>query len=382
MIDGVVAGAKAIWNLISDAKGKKERWEKFVEARKGWEEMSENARKLEKLLDNFLKSQELMGKIQESIDPKEKYKLSREHLVSHLSISTRRLKKRKSQLQKIFDETNDMQCEEVVAVKMDKVDKLMASGVGLKKILEQQQFAVYNDKMFCNELQKIMGKLGEAEAALQTFRINILNARSEWEDHNEGRIEQMADAIERINDEDTAEDFMEKRVDNAEKLYDAVKDGIKHQRNNWLDNCKTSHLDWKKSGSRIGRHSNSFQKSRVRRKIKKECEHKYSVEFDGRSRQRLADAKASMQKKITAAKRDFERSRNSPLEIDTSVEDQRLLAYYKWFSDIEQQQYCYTHREEEKCKRAGRVKFMGPFYVLDRAKVKLQNICRHDQYVY
>ncbi|MCO4792210.1 MAG: hypothetical protein KC493_00755 [Bacteriovoracaceae bacterium] len=382
VIDGVVAGAKAIWNLITDAKNKAERWEKFKKARKGWEKMNQAVRKLESLLDNFLMSQELMQKIQESIRPEDKHKLSRESLISHLSISHRRLKKRKTLLEDIFDSTTDMRCEEIVAKKLDEVEKLMTNASNLKKFLNLQQFEVYNDKMFCDKLQGIMGKLGEAEAALQSYRINILNAREEWEEHNEDRIEDMADAIERINDEDTAEDFMDQRIENAEELFETLEDGLEDHEDNWVDNCKTSHPDWNKRFNSHRNGSNNFARSRNRRKIRKACEVKYKAEFGQRNAKRLSDAKIAMNKKITLAKRDFQRSRNTPIEIDTSVEDGRLLSYYKWFSDIEEQQHCYTHREKDKCKRAGKVKFMGPFYVLDRAKARLQNICGHDQYTY
>jgi len=382
VIDGVVAGAKAIWNLITDAKNKAERWEKFKKAREGWEKMNESVKKLEKLLDNFLMSQELMQKIQDSIKPEEKHLLSREKLISHLSVAHRRTKKRKAQLEKIFDTTTDMACEEKIAKKLDEVEKLMANSSNLKKFLQQQQFEIYNNKMFCNQLQKIMGKIGEAEAALQTYRINILNAREEWEDHNEDRIEEMADAIERINDEDTAEDFMERRVENAEKLFETLKDGIEEHEDNWIDECKTKHPDWNR---RFGGHNGSnanFARMRNRRKIRKACEATYKSKFGQRNALRISEAKRAMEKKIAIAKKDFEKTRNMPLEIDTSVEDSRLIAYYKWFSDLEEQQYCYTHRSEEKCKRAGRVKFMGPFYVMDRAKARLQNICGMTEYDY
>ncbi len=382
VIDGVVAGAKAIWNLITDAKNKAERWEKFKKAREGWEKMNTSVKKLEKLLDNFLMSQELMQQIQDSIRPEDKHKLSRENLITHLSIANRRMKKRKTQLQNIFDTTTDMACEEKIATKLDEVDKLISNSDTLKKFLSQQQFEIYNDKMFCNQLQSIMGKIGEAEAALQTYRINILNAREEWEDHNEDRIEEMADAIERINDEDTAEDFMERRVENAEKLFETLKDGIEEHEDKWVDDCKTKHPDWnKRFGSHHGSQDN-FARMRNKRKIKKECEVKYNSQFGQRNSMRIAEAKKAMEKKIEIAKKDFQRTRNMPLEIDTSVEDGRLVAYYKWFSDLEEQQYCYTHRSEDKCKRAGRVKFMGPFYVLDRAKARLQNICGRSEYDY
>ena len=108
VIDGVVTGAKAIWNLITDAKNKAERWEKFKKAREGWEKMNESVKKLEKLLDNFLMSQELMQQIKNSITDDEKHKLSRENLISHLSISNRRMNKRKRQLEDIFDNTTNM----------------------------------------------------------------------------------------------------------------------------------------------------------------------------------------------------------------------------------------------------------------------------------
>jgi hypothetical protein len=383
VIDGVVAGAKAIWNLITDAKNKAERWEKFKKAREGWEKMNESVKKLEKLLDNFLMSQELMQQIQNSIKDDEKHKLSRENLISHLSLSHRRMKKRKKQLENIFDNITDIACEEKVAKKLDEVDKLLNNSSTLKKFLEQQQFEIYNDKMFCNQLQKIMGKIGEAEAALQTYRINILNAREEWEDHNEDRIEEMADAIERINDEDTAEDFMERRVENAEKLFEALKDGIEEHEDNWVDKCKTSHPDWnKRFGGHFGNSNDNFARMRNKRKIRKACEAKYKSQFGQRNSLRIAEAKRAMEKKKVIAKRDFEKTRNMPLEIDTSVEDARLVAYYKWFSDLEEQQYCYTHRSEEKCKRAGRVKFMGPFYVMDRAKARLKNVCGRDEFDY
>ena len=193
----------------------------------------------------------------------------------------------------------------------------------------------------------------------------------------------MADAIERINDEDTAEDFMERRIENAEKLFEALKDGIEDLEDKWVDNCKTSHPDWnKRLRDHFGGGPNNIARMRNKRKIRKRCEAEYKSEYGERNSLRIAEAKRAMEKKILIAKKDFEKARNMPLEIDTSVEDARLVAYYKWFSDLEEQQYCYTHRSEEKCKRAGRVKFMGPFYVMDRAKARLNNICGMDEYDY
>lgn len=382
VIDGVVAGVKGIWELITDSKGKAERWEKFKKARKEWEKMHENVRKLEKLLDKFLTSQDLMKEIQDSIDPEEKHKLSREKLVSHLSVANRRMKKRKKQLEVIFDETTDMKCEELTAQKLDEVEKIINSSGNLMKFLKKQQFDVYNDKMFCNELQKIMGKLGEAEAALQVYRINILNAREEWEDHNEERIEEMSEAVERINNIGNAEDFMEKRIANAEELYDVVKEGIEEHEDKWKTNCHKSHPKWSWASRNHHNDHDRWERMRKKKEIKQKCRDRYAAQFAARNAQRKQDGKLAMEKKIELAKKDFEVTKNRPLEIDTSVEDQRLVAYYKFFSDIEEQQYCYTHREEPKCKQAGRVKFMGPFYVLDRAKVKLKNVCGTDEYSY
>ena len=76
----------------------------------------------------------------------------------------------------------------------------------------------------------ITGKLIEAEAKLQEYRIHILNGRAQWEDYNQERNEDLIDAIRRINDSDTQENFFEKRVDNAEDLFEEVEAIIKKRK--------------------------------------------------------------------------------------------------------------------------------------------------------
>ena len=375
-IDGVVAGAKWVYDLITDASGKKERWEKFRKARKGWEKTLDNARKLEKLLDQFLTSQELMNKIRGSLSEKDQAKLSREGLVRHLSLNIRRGKKKKKTLESEFEQTVSPACEEHLANKLDNLDAVLTTAEGLKTYLDNERFKVYNDKLFCSQLHNIMNKLGEAEASLQTYRLNILNARTEWAEKNEERNEEIADTIKRLNDVDNHKDFHDQRVENAEDMYKSLKKAVKVRRKSWILECKTSHPDWRKH------FWDDDDKERHRWAIEETCEKSYDSQYSARDERNLQRAKAAEKKKIELAARDLKRSKIRPIELNEQAEDARLISYYKWFGDLEEQQYCYTHPEDKKCKDQSQVKFMGPFYVKDRARVKLKEVCGMDSYNY
>ncbi len=70
------------------------------------------------------------------------------------------------------------------------------------------------------------------------------------------------------------------------------------------------------------------------------------------------------------------------IHVDQDIEDAKMQSYYRWFSDLEKQQHCFTHREEKECKELGAIKFMGPFYAKNKAITKLKDICKTDQYAY
>lgn len=374
VIDGVTAGAKFVWDLITDTSGKKDRWEKFTEARKKWDETLTNAQKLEKLLDQFLMNHELMKKVKDALTPEEKAALTRENLISHLSIRNRKLGKTKKQIEKLYEETEIPACETYYAKQLDKIESMSSFGTDLKGYLEKQTFNTYDDSMFCDQLSAIFNKLGEAEAAIQSYRLNILNSRAEWEDRNEENIEKTADTVNRLAKPGTHKDFMKKRIDNAKDFYEELEDAVKVKRKAWVDTCAKRNPKYETNHFHNDDNNYNWRNS----KIEKECEKSYKENFDTSDKERLERAKASRDLKIEQAKRDFEISLSRPVEINPEAEDQRLVAYYKWFRDLEDQQYCYVNKDEKKCKDSATAKFMGPFYVKDRAKVKLKELCGQD----
>ena len=365
-IDGVVMGAKLVWDLLTDTSGKKERWDKFKEARQNWEKTAETAKNLEKILDQFLTTQELLGNIQNSIVPDEQDKLSRENLITHLSQRTRKLEKIKKDLEAEYAIATDEKCEMLISNKIDEADKMINSSKTIKEYLNKQNYKVYNNQVFCDDLKGIMGKLGEAESALQTYRLNILNARDQWEKENAKDRSKMDDTTERVNDRSVQEKTRDERIRNADKDYKRVLEGLTEEKERFVTDCKKSYSVFQNMSG----------------KARNECELKYSDKFNKRDEEMKAEALRAKDRKIENARRDFEDSSKRFIHFSQDIEDSKLQSYYKWFADLEKQQYCFTHREEQECKDLGAVKFMGPFYVKNRAKVKLKEICGVDEFSY
>ena len=364
-IDGVVWGAKMVYDLITDTSGKKERWDKFKEARGQWENTENAAKSLERLLDNFLNSQELLSKIQSSLTPEDQDKFSRENLISFLSEQTRKAQKTKKELEEEYSKTSDQKCEAELSAKIDDVEKKIGSSSAVKDYLNRQNYKIYNSEVFCSELKQIMGKLGEAEAALQTYRLNILNARDQWEKESAREREYLADVTERVNDRDIHEKTLNARIKNAKSDYEKVLESIDDDKDHYIDECRrgTSFFTRLTGGG-------------------KDCEKEYNLKFRNRDEEMKYQARMARARKIENAKKDFEESNKHFMLVNQDIEDAKMQSYYGWFSNLEKQQYCFAHQEEPECKKLGEIKFMGPFYIKKRAQVKLRDICKQDIYSY
>lgn len=392
-IDLMVMGAGAVLEAITGAKAKEERWERFKEARQAWEKNLETAKNLEKVLDNFLLSQAMMREIKKSLPEDQQDKLTREDLISHLSINTRILKKRLKQKEDKFMNTDSIACEQLYAEQMTEIEKLINQQEGLKKVLEACNFSIYDDDYFCDQLPRLLGKLAEAEAQLAQYRLDILSARAEWAEHERERVEDMADQMERLNEGKPQEDFIKEQKRTAKTTLDLYMDGLAGRRAAWVDQCEdfvdevkkekdpvvlaaicdNRYEDWSlrdqcKSHFAVGRWAPTDRKVEV-------CEKAYDNSVLGKRHEEMAlRAQASYERKVQRIESSRSNFRRDYL-MNLEVEDQRLLSYFNFFEDIQEQQFCFENPNEVKCKDKSQVKFMGPFYVKDRAKVKLREIC-------
>ena len=86
-----------------------------------------------------------------------------------------------------------------------------------------------------------------------------------------------------------------------------------------------------------------------------------------------------MERRIAGHEQSRGQNRSNYLMI-LEVENQRLGSYQRFFDDIYEQQYCFENPNNKDCQEKSKVKFMGPFYVKDRAKVKLKEICGIEEF--
>jgi len=404
-IDLMVMGAGAIYEAITGAKADAERWAKFKEARQQWEKNLETATQLEKLLDNFLLSHAMMKELKESLTDEQKKSLSREDMARMLSINTRILKKRLKEKEDLFFETKNPQCEAQLAVEMEDLEQKIEDQIGLKEILKNSNFDVYNDEYFCNEVPKLFGKLAEAEAMLAQYRLDILSARSQWAEFEKDRLEDMADQMERLNKGKEDKKFTDNLIENAETTHELYVDLLEDTRDHWVKQCREliDDLSGKKYAERLKiceekynhwslnetcaktfiidkfSHDDSFHdKNQKKRKI---CRDAHDGSYLGKRFERNEFRSKDMRdKKIKGYEQNRGQNRRNYL-MNLEVENQRLTSFQRFFDEIYEQQLCFENPENPECQEKAKIKFMGPFYVKDRAKVKLKEICGLDDFL-
>ncbi len=403
-IDLMVMGAGAIYEAITGAKADAQRWAKFKEARGAWEKNLETATQLEKLLDNFLLSHEMMKNLKNSLTDEQKSKLSREEMVKVLSINTRILKKKLKKKEENFFETESPQCEAQIALEMEDLEAQIKKQMGLKEILDNSYFNIYDDEYFCEELPRIFGKLAEAEAMLAQYRLDILSARSQWAEFENERLEEMAKQMERLNKGNEDKEFTNNLIDNAEDAHKLYVDLLDDSKDTWVNECKkiADQVTGKKYEQRFKicsekynnpelnaicaktlvidryQHDKSFHE--INQEKRDACKRAYESSYLGRTYDlNKANSKSAMQRKIAGYEQNRGRNRSNYL-MNLDVENQRLSSFQRFFDDIYEQQYCFENPNDQECQEKSKVKFMGPFYVKDRAKVKLKEICGLDDF--
>jgi len=378
-IDGVVSGVRWAKELITDAKGERERWQKFTQAREAWEKSLAVSRKLEKMLDDFLTSQSIMQQIQKTLDPEERQKLSREQLIAHLSFQLRRAKKSQNKFEKLFtDAEENSTCERYYNRELVALEKFINENKAVHAFLQKRSFKVYNNDLFCNYMQKIVLKLGEAEASIQDHRWNLLNAKEQWVEKNDKNHEKNLKIVQRQNKKSVKEKYRDKRIDHAKTVYRRTVENLKARKERFIANCIAEYQE--NNNSFFLEEDDIFDGDDAPGTVP--CLASYPAAQQAELEGKLQVELQARDEKIAAAKHDYRQSLGRHLEHDNSVENLKQAAYYKWFSDLEEQQYCATHREDKGCLHAAESKFMGAFYQLGEAQVKLKNICGRGVFEY
>lgn len=126
-------------------------------------------------------------------------------------------------------------------------------------------------------------------------------------------------------------------------------------------------------------HDDSFHdKNQKKRKI---CRDAHDGSYLGKRFERNEFRSKDMRdKKIKGYEQNRGQNRRNYL-MNLEVENQRLTSFQRFFDEIYEQQLCFENPENPECQEKAKIKFMGPFYVKDRAKVKLKEICGLDDFL-
>jgi len=173
-VDGIIAGAKKVIDLITGESKKREILARFNEARENWEKTKEAKFKSERLLEQLIAVSEF---------PK-KFNLSRENLMNIDAIIPRlesEWRVRKEILNDIIkrkltgDKSVHQSCLNLLAFNVGEMEKLVPNLKLVQKIFSKKAPELKNNQRYCSNMQTILDRVKRTEQQLEVYRNDILN---------------------------------------------------------------------------------------------------------------------------------------------------------------------------------------------------------------
>lgn len=350
-VQGVVKGLDWLIEQITDAKGKEERWRLFREAREKWEETMKNARELETSIDQFLLFNDVLKTIKSRLPASEKNKLNIENVIAQFGREILLKQKRREELYKRFMAAQTPTCEAKLAAEIQNMDALLANLSQVMGHLQDHKknhpgVNVFDDRYFCDQLGDMLRNLVDAESALQRYRMYMIAGQTEWRDQAMNDYEDLQGRTDDFNKRQDG-DFHSREIGTIKERYNTNIDAMKRQYKQICNNQAAT----------------SYRKC---------YNDKWNSPEASAQRKRWGEAKAS---ELAALERRTEYRSQNPLGLNTDVEAQRLERYRNWFQELEDQQYCAQHPNDERCLELNQFRFNGNFYVKDKAFDRMNDVC-------